>query len=40
MTPHMVTIADYLTADALTGLSMLMGLFLGMATLFVVMITK
>jgi len=40
MTPHMITIADFLTVDALTGLSMIAGLFLGMAALLAIMITK
>ena len=37
MTPHMVTIHDYLTPDALTGLAMIAGLMLGMGALFAVM---
>ena len=40
MTPHMVTIADYLTPDGLKGLSMIIGLFLGMGALFAVMTVK
>ena len=37
MTPHMVTIHDYLTPNGLTGLAMIIGLFLGMGALFAVM---
>ena len=40
MTPHMVTLADYMTADGLTGLSMIAGLFLGMGALVAIMVTR
>lgn len=40
MTPHMVTLADYMTADALTGLAMIVGLLLGGAALSAIMFTR
>ena len=40
MTPHMVTIADYLTPNGLTGLAMIAGLFLGVGALIAVMMTR
>ena len=40
MTPHMVTLADYMTADGLTGLAMIATLFLGMGFLLYVMMTR
>lgn len=40
MTPHMVTLADYMTANGLTGLAMIAGLFLGVGALIAVMMTR
>lgn len=40
MITHMVTIHDYLTPNGLTGLAMIMGLFLGVGTLIYVMFTR
>lgn len=40
MTPHMVTIADFTTANGLTGLALIAGLFLGMGALVAVMFTR
>ena len=37
MTPHMVTIHDYLTPNGLTGLAMIATLFIGVGTLIYVM---
>lgn len=40
MTPHMITIADFLTPNGLTGLAMISTLFAGMGSLIYVMFTK
>lgn len=40
MTPHMITIADFLTTDGLKGLAMIATLFAGMGSLIYVMFTK
>ncbi len=40
MTPHILTIADFLTPDALKGLAMILGLFLGVGSLVAVMLTR
>jgi len=40
MTPHMVTIYDYLTPNGLTGVAMIAGLFLGVGALIYVMMTR
>jgi len=40
MTPHMITIADFMTVNGLTGLGMIAGLFLGMGALVAIMITR
>jgi hypothetical protein len=36
----MVTLADYITLNGLTGLAMIAGLFLGVGTLIYVMMTR
>ena len=40
MTPHIVTIQDFLTPNALEGLAMIAGLFLGMAAMMFIAFTK
>ena len=40
MTPHMVTLADYMRPNELTGLAMIAGLFLGVGALIYVMMTR